>query len=131
MRQLVFSSGASSRHCSPSLSQSLIDCLTGKIVAPFTTHHLVQKRSVYREKRRSLLSARSVVAIQPVHHEPELQTGGEWRRNVSLHTVNADIPRRDLGESLFQPRHIERVLKDFSIGLHQNRKTGKPSHDLK
>ena len=130
MRQLVV--GA----CSPpwrrpsSFGQRLLDCLTSDVIASLASHHFVEKRTVDRQQCCSLLRSRSVVAVQPIHHEPELQAGGERRRHSRLDCVDPNVARCDLAERLFQTIHVECVLQNFAVGLDQDRKAWELPHDL-
>ena len=91
MRELVIGACPTPRRSSSSFSEGLLDCFAGDVVAPLTSHHFVEEGSVDRKQRRPLLGTRSVVAIQPVHHESELQACRERRRRVGLHRMNSDV----------------------------------------
>ena len=79
VRELVGRSCAPAGRRAATLSQRLFDCLECDVVASFPTHHFIEKGPVQREQRGTLLGARSIVAVKPVHHKAELQAGREWR----------------------------------------------------
>src|SRR5687768_6814178 len=131
MRQLVVRSRAPPGSSAATLGESLLDRLEGDVVASLPTHHLVEHRPVERQQRGTLFRARSVVAVEPVHHETELQARRERRWNLRLHRVYPDISRRDLAQGVLESLHIERFLQHFAVGLDENRKARKLADRLK
>src|SRR5687767_9913159 len=131
VRELVVRSRAPPRSSTTALGERLLYRFECDVVASFATHHLVEHRPVEGQQRSTLLGARRVVAVQPVHDEAELQARRERRWYLRLDRVDANISGRDFPERVLQSLHVERFLQNFAIGLDENRETRELTHCLK
>src|SRR3990170_6863362 len=129
--ELVTRSRTPPRRRPAPLGECLLDGLESDVVASFATNHLVEHRAVERQQRGTLLGARSVIAVEPVHHEAELQARRERGWYLGLHGMNPDISGGDLSESVLETLHVERFLKHLPIRLDEDRKARELPHGLK
>src|SRR4051812_10964110 len=71
-RQLVGISRAGAWRRSAAPIEKLVQRADRFGVGAFAAQHLVEERLIEREKRGPLLGARRIIAVHPIHHEPEL-----------------------------------------------------------
>src|SRR5687768_2200919 len=131
MRELIGASRSSSWGVTRTLGDDLSYRLEREIVSSLLSHHIAQKRPVDRQQRRALLGPRSVVSIEPVHDETELQARRERRWYLSLDDVNGDRSALHVVQHRAQTIHVERILQHIAIRLHKDREARELSHRLK
>ena len=82
---------------------------------------LPELRLVDREGLGAALGERSVGVVDEVGHVGEQERCGERRRRARVARDDADRPRRDLRQDVFQAGQVEDVAEGLPVGLEDDR----------